>query len=416
MKVEENILQEILRLALADTNNRPKSFQDQFKSLMFNMYNITGGEATDILNGKLPVELMQKDTMFKLTKVLYELNKRPESTFDFKKLNIDDYFTDKEKNEFNKNVDRKSNDEDIVIKQWLQVNDDQYIIVVPMDDVLSWVNKNKIKYNPETQRDLTIKETKSGQLKKVTLFEDSLKDIYDAMENNRYISDALSLNINPDFNAPPRILRGNLIIPNESNLDCIDGFHRLTDAILVKLKHPDWNQNFIFNLMVFDKDKAVQFIIQEDKKNHLTDEQVSKSDAADASNFIIDKLNKSNNFHLRNTIDDNMSVTLNKIITKLFNPHKLYSIEDRQDAVRLYSIIEKNINELVEQYNLFNTDVTKEMWFIYLYTLKYTLDNKLNFIECINKINMGNLLQQIQFTNQPINKHYKIMNEVISNV
>jgi len=417
----EDKLREVLRLALADvnSNDKTKSYKDQYKTIMYNMYNITAGEATDILTGKLPVELMQKDTLFKVTSVLFELNKTINGTFDIKKLNVDDYFTEKEKIEYNQKIERKIQDKDIVIKAgcWTKVADDQYFITITPDDLMNeYINRNKINYNPKTQRNLTIKETKTGKVKMITFDSDAYKEIYESMGNNNYISDILALNVNIDYYAPPRILNGNLVIPNESQIDCIDGYHRLQGAITTKISNPDWNQPLAFFLFVCDEDKAVRYILQQDKKIHLSDQQVVRADSTDAANFIIDKLNDSSKFIMRNTIDNGKFVVLNKIITKLFNPSKLYTPEDRQEAVKLYQTIENNINELIETNNLYNLDITKEIWFIYLYVLKYCTDNGLDYVSTINKLSIDDLLGKIKFTNKPNDKHYRLMREVVKNV
>lgn len=418
MKVEESVLVEVLRLAIFDANKRPKGFMDQIKNMMFDMYNITGGEVADIFNGRLPLEIMPKDTKFKVTRVLYELNKRPDGTFDFKKLDVDIYFTSGEADEFSQKIDRKTQDEDIVIKagNWMQVEEDQFVIKIYPDDLISnYINRNKINYNPETQRDLTIKETKTGDIKIITFDKDAFNDICYSMGNNTYISDMLALNVNPDFNIPPRILRGDIVIPKESRIDCIDGYHRLRSAITTKLRNPDWNKPLTFFLFVCDVNKAVQYILQQDKKIHLSDEQVTKADSMDAANYIIKKIN-TNSLHLRNTIDDNKSVSLNKIINKLFEPKKIYEQADIQEALNLYNLIANNMNELIEQNNLFNVDITKEKWFIYLYTLKYCIENNQDFISTANKLPMDNLLENIKFKKEPTAGGYKLMNEVIKNV
>jgi len=417
----EDKLIEVLRLALTDANanDKTKSFKDQYKTIMYNMYNITAGEATDILTGKLPVELMQKDTLFKVTSALFELNKSTRGTFDFKKLNVDDYFTEKEKVEYGQKINRKIQDEDIVIKAgcWTQIADDQYFITITPDDLLNnYINRNKINYNYKTQRNLTIKETKTGKIKMITFDKDAYKEIRESMAAGNYISDILALNINPDFYTPPRVVNGNIVIPNDSQIDCIDGYHRLQGAITTKINNKDWNQNLTFFLFICDEAKAVKYILQEDEKIHLSDEQVTKSDDTDAANFIINKLNDSNKFILRQTIDNNKFLILNKIITRLFNPSKLYTQEDRQKAVQLYQLIEKNINELIETNNLYNLEVTKEMWFIYLYVIKYCNDNNFNFVTIINKLSINDLLEQIKFTNRPNDSHYRLMREVVKNV
>lgn len=416
MKVNENDLREIIRLALFNvTDERNKKATDKFKELMFNMYGYTGGEAIDILNGKLPVELMQKDLMFRVTKVLYELNKHIDGTFDIEKLDVNNYFTEREIEDYNKKIEKNTKDDDVVITQWLRVADDQYIIVLSLDEISDLVNRNKLRYNPETQRDLTIKETKNGKVKVITWFPDSFNNICEAMKNDLYISDTLSLNVNPDYYAPPKIIKGNLVIPKESVIDCIDGFHRFKAAITTKMGRASWNQLFIFNLMVFDKDKAVRFILQQDKKNHLSDAQTTRTDTTDPVNFIIDKLNDSTKFILRGKIIDEISYTFNKVVNKLFEPKKLYTTEDRKEAVNLYNLIEKNFNELIEQNSLYSKELSKEEWFIYLYILKYATDNQLEFIELVNKLSISSIIDEVKFVNQPSSKHYKYMSEVINN-
>ena len=417
----EDKLREVLRLALADAdaNDKTKSFKDQYKTIMHNMYNITAGEATDILTGKLPVELMQKDTLFKVTSVLHELNKTTKGTFDSSKLNVDDYFTDKEKLEYSQKIIRKVQDEDIIIKAgcWTKVADDQIFITITPDDLMNYyINRNKINYNPKTQRNLTIKETKTGKIKTITFDKVAYGSISIGMANNDYISDILALNVNPDFYNPPRIVNGNVVIPNESQIDCIDGYHRLQGAITTKINNPDWNQPLAFFLFICDEAKAVKYILQQDKKIHLSDEQATKADDTDAANFIIGKLNDSPKFILRNTIDDTKFVILNKIITRLFNPSKLYKPEDRQEAVKLYQTIENNINELIEVNDLYNLEFTKEKWFIFLYILKHCVDNELDFVTIVNKLSIDDILNQIRFTNKPNDSHYRIMREVVKNV
>lgn len=415
MKVEEKVLQDILRAALSDGNNRPKAFEDRFKIIMYNMYNITPGDAIAILNGTVPVEIMAKETMFKATKVLYEINKTLSYGFDINKLDVEIYFTEREIENFSQKINRKKEDKDIIIENWSRVAEDQYVAVISIDDIIDYINRNKIRYNPETQRNLVIKETKNGKEKHIKLFPKALEEIEESMTSNNYISNAITFNINPDKFEPPKIIKGNLVIPKDSIMDCIDGFHRLKVANIVKIKNPEWDKNFIVNIMVFDKDKAIRYILQEDKKNHLSSDQITESDQYDAANFIINKLIESNNFYHRNLISDK-KIVLNVLLNSIFKPKRLISIENRPEAVKLFSLIEQNINKLIEEKDLYKKEITKEEWFIYLYILKYCLDNNKDFIEIVNKIPMNRLLDEIVFTSKPISKHFNLMNEVISNV
>ncbi len=414
MKVNENILREVLREAITDANRKPNTFEKQIKITMAHMYNMAGGEVVDILNGRIPVESMSDDTMFKVSTVLYELNKNLPNGFDTSKLEVDKYFTDNEKLKYNRKINREVIDEDIVFKQWIQVADDQFVVIINNKELARLVSINKIHYNPETQRNLTEIETKEGTIKKVTIISQAYNEICENMLNDDYIPDALSFNINPDLYAPPKIIRGALVVSKESVVDCIDGYHRLKSAIDVTKLNPNWEKNFIINLITFDVDKAKRFILQEDIKNHLSDEQKTQYDQDDAGNFIIDKLKQS--MYLKNSNLSEIHFQLNKIINQIFKPQRLKNSDARKKAVLLYKTIETNMNDLIENNNYIGKKFTLEEWFIYLYLNNYCINNNVDFVTVLNKINMDNLLRQIKIVNKPIQKHYNIMSEVIGNV
>lgn len=415
MKVEETILRNILNTALSDGNNRPKSFENRFKTTMYTMFNITPGDAIAILNGTISTEIMPKDTMYKTLKVLYDINKTLNDGFDIKKLEADRYFTEREIENFSQKVNRTKEDKDIIIENWIRVAEDQYVTVLSIEDIIDLINRNKIRYNPETQRNLVIKETQNGTEKHIKLFPKALEEIEESMINNNYISNAITFNINPDKFEPPKISKGKLVISKDSIMDCIDGFHRLKVANIVKIKTPDWNKNFIINIMIFDKNKAIRYILQEDKKNHLSNEQVIESDYSDAANFILNKLIESNNFYHKSYIATK-KIVLNTLINSIFKPKRLVSAESRAESVRLFTAIEKNMNTLIEINELYNKEFSKEEWFIYLYVLKYSLDNHKDFTDLINNIPVNNLLAEISFSSKPITKHFNLMNEVVNNV
>lgn len=415
MKMNENILRDVLREAIADANRRPNTFQKQIQITMSHMYNVSPGETAFMLNGRTPVDTMSEDTMFKLTTVLYELNKtNPSDTFDYNKLDTDRYFTENEKIKYNQKYNREVIDQDIVFKNWRQVANDQYVIVTDNKELTKLASLNKIHYNPETQRALTIIHTKEGIIKKVTIIPEAYEAIYENMRAGNHIPDELTFNVNPDFYEPPKIFRDNLVIPKESIIDCIDGYHRLKAMINLTLVDPNFYLPVILVITVFTVEKAKQYILQKDKKNHLTDEQITQYDQYDAANFIIEKLKQS--MYFKNGNIDDISYTLNKIITQIFKPENLKKTEARPKAVALFKEIESRMNDLIESKGYFNKILTKEEWFIYLYLIRFSINNKKDFLDIVDQVNIDDLLSKIKITNKPISKHFSIMSEVIDNV
>lgn len=417
MKVSEEKVKEILKDAIFNANKNPSTFQKKIKDAAMNMYNITGGEVVSILNGKNPVEIMDRDIMFKFINVLHELfksNINLQYSFDYGLLDVNKYFYDDEIKLYSKKISKKIQNEDVVFNKFLVVEDDQIVLTLTNKELREkLISRNKINYNPETQRDMTIRETKTGEIKEITLVPDALKGIYELIDSGNYISDALTLNINIDYYNPPKIQNDKLIISKDTILDCIDGFHRLKVINQYSVINPEWEKNLIVNLMMFNTDKAVRYILQEDKKNPLTQEQTTRFDQLDPANFIIDKLNNSPTFYLKNQLN-NIKFVLNKLINEIFSPKRLIGTEERLEAAQLTKTIENYFNELIEA-NLIK-NFSQEEWFLYLFILKHCIDNNKDFISVINILPIEDLLDEISFLKKPTTNDYKLIKEALKNV
>src|SRR5690606_26642351 len=109
-------------------------------------------------------------------------------------------------------------DEDIIFDEWFKIKYDQYSVKTTIDEVIKWRNNNRLIYNPETQRDLVIKESKGGiSIKTVDINMEAVDNMIRLMENDEFFSDELTININTDINTSSKQLvavkNGKLIIP-----------------------------------------------------------------------------------------------------------------------------------------------------------------------------------------------------------
>jgi hypothetical protein len=281
-------------------------------------------------------------------------------------------------------------------------------------------NVNRVKYNPKMQRSLKVKVSKGVEVKVIRLNEKSLANIKYLMENNLFISDEITLNINPDMYEGVKENRNKLIISKDSVIDIIDGMHQYVSMCLVKDLYPDWDYTTKVNITMFDEEKANRYIIQKDKKNHLTDEDKVEKDKDSETNFVINKLNRSNNFYLRGKVQDKLFV-INKIMAKLFDldndsSKKLDFTSRRSKSVDLASTIENNINYLIEYKDLLGEDFSYTMWFISLYTTWMCLEKNIEFNSVIEKLDFEYLNNNIKFKNLPLDSNYKFMKEAINNV
>lgn len=411
--INEKEFRDILRRAIADANNRQKTFKNEIKKMLSQTFNVTPGETVDILEGYQPVDTMPLNIAYKVCRVLYEINKKTEDGFNIKLLEVDKYFSKTEQEQFEKKIDLDKQIDDIVIDEWFQVEFDRYKCKISIDKMMEvFYNVNRLRYNEKTQRKLTVLEKDGIKYKKVTLVVDSLKQIRELMESNDFISDDLSLNINPEFYEVPRVVRGKLVIPKESVIDIIDGFHRYLMMTQVKLHNPDWEFPVLFNLMTYDEDKANQWIWQQDQKNHLDEDQSVVINKADMTNMMLNWLDNSSRFYLRGKLSSDSSIyaSANKIVKRLF------PIKTNQEAVNLAKIVEANINSYIEEYDYYDKEFTKEEWFMSFYFTNQSIALNKPFMDIIKQIKVSTLIKKLNFKKAPTEKDYKVLDEVMKNV
>jgi hypothetical protein len=411
--IDDKTLREVLQRKIAQLKEYPRSAQKEVEMVMANKYNVKFSTTVDIFNGFLPIESMGYDMLYKLMTAIHEVTLERCQDLDPSDLYAPKYFTEQELESkiYDKPLDENNDDFDIVIDEWNQITNDQYHFIASSDEVLKWTNLNKLKYNPNVQRDLKVKVNKGTEIMVVDINTDAVKEMEDLIENNEFFSDNLTINVNPDLYEEPKIVKNKLIIPKESHIDLIDGFHRCLALMNVKRRKSDLKFTFQFNLTVFNEEKANKYMLQMDKKNHLSEEQVIRTNKNNFNNLVVTRLKDSSSFHLKKSLlNDSMFTYVVKLIEKIFN------IKERPKAVDLYKNIEKNINIFVEEDNLYEREFTKQEWFVYLYILKYSIDSNINFINLINSIKIYSTLEKMKFIKEPSAKYYKILDKVLSEV
>ena len=294
-------------------------------------------------------------------------------------------------------------------KIWKQRTPEKITIYTDIDEVIKWRNYNKLRFNPDTQRDLITIVVDGVKIKKLDINRKSIDEMKRLMIKGLYFPVRGIININPDYSEAPRISGKELIIPMDAHMDLIEGFHNYIAMCEVKDENPDWEYLCEFDIMLLNTDMANLFILQMDKKNHFKKSQTVRIDKLNQINYVIDQLNKNLDFHLYGTINNSMKVYLNKIMTEIFN------IEDnREKALELIDVLINDLNEIIKEYKHFDKPITKKEWFIYLNLIKYSMDNNKKFSEIINKINIDNFIDEIDMVNVPLTKHYKLIKKIIT--
>jgi hypothetical protein len=146
------------------------------------------------------------------------------------------------------------------------------------------------------------------------------------------------------------------------------------------------------------------------KKNHFKPSQIVRIDSLSEINYIISQLNTRSSFHLYGTINNEIKVYLNKVITNLYG-----TITDRSESIKLLQEIENNINYAIEKTNHFNNPLSTKEWLLYININKYANSNSIKFSNIIDNVDIESIIKSINFK-EPNPKNIRSLTQHIKEV
>lgn len=243
----------------------------------------------------------------------------------------------------------------IKISPVIEIAEDQWVTKISIDLLKEFYDNQLIIYNPRTQRQL--KQMRRGQdvLYTIDIVSSSVKAIEGLMNKGEFVPNALTLNLNVDDPEVDFDIIGSELILNSGKFDIIDGFHRFRAAINTKIKNPDFQFNFILNIMNFTEDKACQYIEQEDKRNKISKSYLASMDKSSSTNIIIDKLNNTLDSPVRGKIerahrgeiDKAILFSLLEFILKTKDMNRSQCIRTAVFIINILKIIQENNPDVV---------------------------------------------------------------------
>lgn len=414
---DDKALRNVLRQKIKNIKEYPRSIQKKVEFEMATKYNVKFGDIVDIFNGISPntVDEISYNMLYKLTKSIYSVAMSTNSVIDSSDLYIPKYFTKQEELEFELPYPDEEKDFDLVITDWKQVSDTKYKIYTNINEVIQWRNHNKLRFNPETQRDLITISSSDKNIKKLDINRSAINQMKNLMKKGLYYNVCGILNINPDFDYEylPYKDGRNLIIPKECHIDLIEGFHNYIAETELKDEDPNFEFEIEFTLMILDTERANDLISQMDKKTHFRIAQANRIDRTNEVTYIVNTLNTRSTYHLYGTIDNVMKSFLNKLITRLYG-----IVLKREESLTILSNIIDCLNYIIEKNNRLDKPLDKKEYFIYISMVKFAENNELNFNDFYNLIDERELFNNIKSYNaspitiKTINKYLK---EVIKN-
>ena len=390
----------------------------QLKKELFTKHNVDIGSTQALLNNPDLLSELPIEELLWYTEALIKTIQNTSYANLISGITIDNYFTEIERISFGnkkKKFDKSESIYPIVIENILQISEEQWATVMDLNKLQSMYQNQVIYYNRNTQRPATVKNTGGIQSYSITVKEKSVTEIKDLMQNNLFIPNTISLNLNLDNPELKYEILNNKIIIHEGGLDIVDGYHRFKGALRAKKEKPDFNINFIINIMNFDEEKASMFIAQEDKKNKM-DRNASKSmDTSNPINLLLKKLNEDSNSVFLDKIKKNPidEIDYYKFFNILDLSFKIKNRNEVKDIVKLIKSVTNYLEEETSDKNIFN-DI-KSLFFIIRYislNSENSIDNIVSYL--INYLPEFNQIADKTFKKNTLNKNsLRIIDEFI---
>lgn len=257
-------------------------------------------------------------------------------------LKISQFFTDTEINVY---LGSKNNNNPIefpIRLPMIQIADDQWIGKITAKELIRLRRADMITYNKSAQRRAKTIVKGDKEFTRLNVMVSVVNKIADLLQKNRFISNAITLNIPDgmgDFFYDAR--NKELVINKLKSFDIIDGFHRYVAMCNVADEDANFDYPMELRVVAFSDEKANNFIWQEEQKTRMPVIDAKSYNMNDLANKIANRIAESSICSLSEIIDRNGRIPVG---------HLAYAI----DGIYL-----KNISEEEKQTAI--VDVTKDI-------------------------------------------------------
>lgn len=273
---------------------------------------------------------------------------------------LEEFYTDKEIKLYG-NSKYKINKIKLPIKlPMFQVTPDQWIGVSDAKFLMQLRSVQMINYNADTQRALEIVLNGGREILRPSVNYKSVKEIADLYNEERFIPNTISLNINYDDESADFYFKDNeLIIKEIKAFDIFDGYHRYLALASIYDKNPKFNYPIELRITNFSVSKAKQFIFQEDHQTKMKRVDAASFNQYDVGNMIVERINADTSSDLFNSINVGKGLVNAGIMAQVIN--KWYFVgekPDRKDIILTSKKIKDALNDVVEN----KTELLEKRW------------------------------------------------------
>lgn len=368
---------------------------------VFNILTAKGflpGDVQKIINGNKPIDFMHEINLGVVAEALYKAT-------DNALVDPENYYDDVELEKI-KNFKLELKDDKlkypITFNGLKRMSDDKWVGLISVQYFVQLHHSDIATYNFDTQRDPIYEKYQDTFIKRPNINPDSVAGITNAMIENNYFYDDITLNILADGREDFEFDETNGILKlYEGDLNLTDGAHREKGAEGALLRNPKLEGEFILILTNYDINKANDYIRQKDKRNAIDPVFLASRDTEDLHNSIVKRLNESSISDLKGKIvtdefllNEGFGLTSFNIMTETIK--RLWEVKVRKDVNDISNYLIDFFNEIIGIYQdefVENIKLNKDKnfinhpnMFIYYLTIAKEIQNKENWRDLLLEI------------------------------
>lgn len=302
-----------------------------------------------------------------------------------RRIDISSFFSKEETSKYalTKVISKKDSIYPIVFSNLIRVSDFQWVTVIDSDLLYSMYKNQAILYNPRTQRGLEKVMRRGNVRYKISINQNSVKEIEEALLNETYTPDDLTFNLNRENASLDYVTTDTSIQINSGQVDIIDGYHRYIALTNIKNENPDFKCNFVLNIMEFDEDTACNYIAQRDKRNKIKKQYISSIDQSNQLSRVVKSLNKSG--ALYGCVGQSGTATIDAAMLSAFLG--AYYPKAKKDRIEATKVLKRMQDVFEEVINLY-PELLEGINFVQMAIIIYasTKENSLKILEKLKEI------------------------------
>lgn len=233
-------------------------------------------------------------------------------------------------------------------KQWIGVLPNAAKTLMDLRD------NNKIFYNPNAQRAMTMERIKDGRvLWRITLHKNVLNKIRECFRSEKFVPNTITLNIDPDTDTEVYYSNGELRVTNLDHFDIIDGFHRFVALCKERTSDPEFCYPMEIRITRYSDAKASYFVWQEDQKTPMKKKEAAALNTESIESKIARRLNESDGC-LQDQIGRNNGLIRTEdlvyAIKKVYDTDKIEILNTAEFVKETAKQINRKWNEFIDKY------------------------------------------------------------------